>query len=133
MRKYRTSNPLKLAEYLNISIRYAPTDDDFKGLYFTVGNKKLIVLNETLRNSEKRNFILAHELYHAINHSEFAYFYHKDRNAKGKYEREANLNSLYICCLLIRLFTRDKVNLIYLKRVIALKKWSIIFKEEIKC
>ncbi|MBZ6527790.1 ImmA/IrrE family metallo-endopeptidase [Aerococcaceae bacterium DSM 111021] len=96
VKECRTSNPYRIAEHLNIAIRYADTSDAFNGVYIPVDGKKLIILNVELRHDPKGAFVLAHELYHAINHAEMAYFYHKGHNAKGKHEREANEFATYL-------------------------------------
>lgn len=90
VREYRTSDPYQIAKHLNIAVRYADTSEEFKGMYISIEGKKLIVLNEVYRHDPKGVFILAHELYHAINHSDMAYIYHNDYNVKSKYEHEAN-------------------------------------------
>lgn len=96
VREHRTSDPYELAGRLDINIRYANTDVDFTGVYVPVENKKLIILNESLYQTKESRFVLAHELYHAINHSDMAYYYHNGYNAKGKHEREANEFATYL-------------------------------------
>lgn len=90
VQKYGTSDPYQLCDYLNIFVRYAPTDDEFDGLYAYLNSKQLIILNEKYKDNEEGKFILAHELFHAIHHSDIIAYYHTGVNVKGKKEREAD-------------------------------------------
>ncbi len=62
--RYGTANPFKLAELLNIEVRYCylgrmplgKTNYDDKGA--------VIILNDSIRYSSERYFTLAHELGH---------------------------------------------------------------------
>lgn len=92
LKKYRTSDPYALAEHLGVHVRYVDDDDldeGFTGVYVPAKHP-LIVLNNKLEYSQERYFYMAHELYHAINHTDVVAFYHDGYSVKGKMEREAN-------------------------------------------
>lgn len=94
---YRTNDPFNIADQLNIYVRYADADDNFKGVYVPIDGKKLIVLNLALKHRPENKFYMAHELYHAINHSDVVSYYHNGYNVKAKFEREANQFATYLC------------------------------------
>lgn len=94
--RYKTSDPFELADHLNIYVRYADTDGSFKGVYMPVNDKQLIILNDNYRSSKEGFFVMAHELYHAIEHREQVNYYHHGHLVKGKKEREANQFATYL-------------------------------------
>lgn len=94
---YRTSDPFYIADQLNIHVRYADADDNFKGVYVPIDDKKLIVLNKSFKHTQENKFYMAHELYHAINHSDVVAYYHNGYQVKAKFEREANQFATYLC------------------------------------
>ncbi|MGF3141289.1 ImmA/IrrE family metallo-endopeptidase [Facklamia sp. P13064] len=94
---HKTSNPFEIADNYMIDVRYAPTDDDFKGIYLPIYNKQLIILNKKLEHTQERYFVMSHELWHAINDYDVVSYYHIGINAKGKMERVANQFATALC------------------------------------
>jgi Zn-dependent peptidase ImmA (M78 family) len=94
VRKYCTRNPYFLAKELGIEIEEKYLSDDMpKGLFKKILRKKFVVLNLTRINSDsEKEFVLAHELGHAILHSSDEAFFLHDHTfyQRGKFEIEAN-------------------------------------------
>lgn len=86
--EYKTYDPFKIAEKLDIEIEYGPIKQ--QGLSLPVLGRPVILLQDSLKNTNKKYLVMAHELYHAMEHSELACFYSTAINGKGKLEREAN-------------------------------------------
>ncbi|MCW6663908.1 ImmA/IrrE family metallo-endopeptidase [Aerococcaceae bacterium NML190073] len=84
-----TNNPYEIADMNNISIEYA-LFENIDAVYSNVLGYKLIVLDERITNDIHKDFIVAHEIYHAIEHEDTVAFYHHAKNAKSRKEREAN-------------------------------------------
>lgn len=97
---HKTVDPFVIAENLGISVFYG--DFSFEGLSLPVKGKPIILLNDCVRETNRKYVIMAHELYHAIEHKDLAYFYTVATNGQGKLERECNqftadlLYSLYV-------------------------------------
>ncbi|MDB7088544.1 ImmA/IrrE family metallo-endopeptidase [Enterococcus mundtii] len=105
-RTYDTANPFVIAEKLGIEIRYVSFLDNPKGKFQELLGSPIILLNNSLKESEERFYICAHELGHALFHREISSYYVSSRNSRSKSESEANcfasnlIVSLYFkCCL----------------------------------
>ncbi|TLQ03699.1 ImmA/IrrE family metallo-endopeptidase, partial [Marinilactibacillus psychrotolerans] len=61
-----------------------------KGETVRFKQETLILINESLIDKNERYFVLAHELYHAIEHNNLSAYYTTQRNGKGTLEREAS-------------------------------------------
>ncbi|HFI0682478.1 TPA: ImmA/IrrE family metallo-endopeptidase [Streptococcus suis] len=81
--------PEQIAEGLGIEVVYLPLEDA-TGAFQTHNGSKYIFVKQALRYSPERHFVIAHELYHAIVHSESDLLYHKIKAFHGKYETQAN-------------------------------------------
>lgn len=88
--KYGTHNPIDLADHLKIEIRYVPFLSNPDGQFINVVGKPIVLINQKLKESPKRYFVIAHELYHAVEHSDLAGYYVSNDKFRGKLEREAN-------------------------------------------
>ena len=88
--KYGTNNPFELCDLLKIKIAYSKLGN-INGYFIKVPKNKFIVLNEDL-NCVKQKFVCAHELGHALLHSELntLFLQRNTLNIKGKYENQAN-------------------------------------------
>ncbi len=89
-RLHGTYNPTALADFLEIQIRYVPFLSNPDGQFINMVDKPIILINEKLRESPKRFFVIAHELFHAIEHSDLAGYYVANDKFRGKLESEAN-------------------------------------------
>lgn len=87
---YQTSNPFLLCDHLNIEIKYVEFGDNPLGQFVRVLNEPLILLNKRLEESPQRYFIAAHELFHALHHSDLTSYYVQTEFTRGKLETEAN-------------------------------------------
>ncbi len=88
--KYNTRNPYELCKSLNIEI----IEHDLKsayGMYKLVKKNKFIFINNKLDDTTK-NFVLAHELGHALLHKDSPGFYFKNHTLMktSVYEIQAN-------------------------------------------
>ncbi len=94
IRKYNTCNPYKLATLLNIEVLVMNLSLDMpKGIFKKVLGTKFIIINSSrVLNEADKDFILAHELGHAIFHSSDRAFFLHDHTfyQRGRFEIEAN-------------------------------------------
>ncbi|WP_373816697.1 ImmA/IrrE family metallo-endopeptidase, partial [Jeotgalibaca porci] len=60
------------------------------GQFINVVGKLIVLINQKLKESPERYFVIAHELYHAVEHSDLAGYYVSNDKFRGKLEREAN-------------------------------------------
>ncbi|MGM9571316.1 MAG: ImmA/IrrE family metallo-endopeptidase [bacterium] len=88
---HETNNPWKLAKALNILVTLEPLGKNIKGFFTTVLRIKQIVINSDL-DEISQNIVLAHELGHAVLHSNQILGYLKEHTLfpTGRYEKEAN-------------------------------------------
>lgn len=95
-KKYRTTNPLELAEYLNITVLFENLGT-INGYYNTAFRQKFIHINSNLEN-HKQKFTIAHELGHAILHPNANTPFLRENTlfSVNKLEREANLFAVYL-------------------------------------
>lgn len=127
IRKYKTRNPFKLAELLDIEIIFENLGDT-KGFFKKVLRKKFIFINSELSNFEQK-IICAHELGHALFHSSNNFQFMLDNTRlirKTKVENEANL---FVSWLLFddeiddeyNLKEKENIDICVLENIIALK------------
>lgn len=91
-KEFETSNPRSICKHLKIPIEYKDLGD-IKGYYISCLQNKIIVINENLEN-EKKKIVIAHELGHAILHSNKNFQCMRNlfmTNKNSKYELEANI------------------------------------------
>lgn len=100
--QHGTLDPVILANKLNIEIRYVPFGNNPKGMYTKIKGTPMILLNENIEHHPERKFVIAHELYHFLEHEENAAYYIQNDRTRSKLETEANkfavalLTNLYI-------------------------------------
>lgn len=87
----KTYNPFEIAEQKEIKVLFVPFGSTLKGETVQFKEETLILLNDDLIENNERYFILAHELYHALEHKNLSAYYITQRNGKGTLEREASL------------------------------------------
>ena len=92
--KYSTRNPLELADYIGIMVRYVDIGD-LKGFYTYKRRKRIIFLNQNLKNTEEYkllDMVAAHELGHAVLSPRSQCYFFSDETffLKSKPETEAN-------------------------------------------
>lgn len=85
-----TYDPFVIAELLNIDIYYVDFNKKPLGHCSTILKETVITLDQSLKDSNQRFMVCAHELFHAINHQEYASYYSISKNTKSKMEHEAN-------------------------------------------
>lgn len=89
-RIHGTCNPLTIADILGIEIRYVPFKENPQGQYIKVLGEPCILISDQLENTEGCYFILAHELYHYLQHEDLFGYYIMTEFTRGKLEQEAN-------------------------------------------
>lgn len=91
-RKFKTSNPFDLADYLNCIIVETDLDASVRGFYQYHKRNKIIYLNNNLSESDKF-IVCAHELGHSVLHTKDNIYFIQNYTlfGKNKYEREANI------------------------------------------
>lgn len=90
-KKYNTSSPYELAEYLDITVIIQPLGNVW-GMYKYINKNKVIFINSVLSEIERR-FVLAHEIGHAVLHPRSSCYFINQHNyvSKIKSEYEANV------------------------------------------
>ncbi|MDA3973253.1 ImmA/IrrE family metallo-endopeptidase [Enterococcus thailandicus] len=89
-KEYGTADPFGISEKMGIEIKYVPFLENPKGQFQDLLGYPVILLNESLKESEERFYICAHELGHALFHKEISSYYVSTRNSRSKSESEAN-------------------------------------------
>ncbi len=90
--RHNTANPFIIAEYENIEVRFVPLPSNLQGLMLSTPNDKpMIWINDSIRDSNLKYLVMAHELKHALEHYGLDGFYTAAYNGKGKLEREAEI------------------------------------------
>lgn len=89
-KKLGTNDPYEISNIFNINISYAPLGN-INGYYVQLKRNKFIVINSDL-DELHRKFVCAHEIGHALLHSQLnTLFLQKNTlNIKGKFETQAN-------------------------------------------
>jgi len=89
--KYATTDPLSIAEEMGIQVVPWDFPDEIQGMYKYERRNQFIFVNENLSEKE-RNFVLAHELGHAILHPTHNTSFLRDNTlfSVNKFERQAN-------------------------------------------
>lgn len=95
-----TYNPFIIAELLNIDIHYKNLCGHPLGHCSKILKEAVIVLDSSIIDSPVRFFICAHELCHAIKHSDIASYYSLNELSKGKLEYEADIFAFELTKLL---------------------------------
>lgn len=89
---YGTNDPFELCKELNIKIMKTDLGNEIKGFFQKISDQcRIIHINSYLTNYEER-YICAHELGHAIMHSEISisFFIDNPLQVKNKYELQAD-------------------------------------------
>ncbi len=88
---HHTANPFTIADNLNISYIFVDFPARLKGrIIVTRDGEPIILLNNSLKNSKEKYLVMAHELKHAMDHSDLIGYYSLCYGGKGKLELEAN-------------------------------------------
>ena len=99
--RHNTSNPFIIAEYENIDVKFVSLPSDLKGLMLSTPNDKpMIWINDSIRDSNLKYLVMAHELKHALDHYGLDGFYTAAYNGKGKLEQEAEIFATELMLLL---------------------------------
>ncbi|WP_314611292.1 ImmA/IrrE family metallo-endopeptidase [uncultured Granulicatella sp.] len=89
--RHNTANPFIIAEYENIDVKFVSLPSDLKGLMLSTPNDKpMIWINDNIRDCNLKYLVMAHELKHAMDHSDLIGYYSLCYGGKGKLELEAN-------------------------------------------
>ncbi len=94
---FGTNDPRELCADLGISFLRCELPESVNGMYFSVGGKQSVIIN-TSADEEMIPYYAAHELGHALLHSElnFAFICTKTNLICEKYEREADLFAAFL-------------------------------------
>ncbi|WP_225743335.1 ImmA/IrrE family metallo-endopeptidase [Marinilactibacillus sp. Marseille-P9653] len=95
--EYSTVNPIYLIEELGIEVQYVDFLEYPNGLYQKVFDDKVILISEKIETSNKRYFVLAHELHHALEHEDIVSYYTQNSKNRSKIEHEADLFATIVC------------------------------------
>lgn len=95
--KYGTNNPFELCVLFNIQVIEMELGN-INGYYIKVPKNKMIFLNSNL-NDLNMKFVCAHEIGHAILHSELntLFLQQNTLNIKGRFENQANEFAAELC------------------------------------
>lgn len=91
VKRHKTANPFIIAECENIEVRFVPLPSNLQGLMLsTPNNNPMIWINDSIRDSNLKFLVMAHELKHALDHYGLDGFYTAAYHGKGKLENEAD-------------------------------------------
>lgn len=103
VKRHKTANPFIIAECENIEVRFVPLPSNLQGLMLSTSNDKPMVwINDSIRDSNLKYLVMAHELKHALDHYGLDGFYTAAYNGKGKLEREAEIFATELMLLLYK-------------------------------
>lgn len=90
-KKTKTDDVFELVDYFNINVIETDLGSATLGMYRYIKRNKFIFINNDLEHYQKK-FVLAHELGHAILHSDLNCFFLEKKTLylKNKFEIEAN-------------------------------------------
>lgn len=103
-RETRTFDPIDIAAWHNIEIKYVPFLDNPAGQSVSVLGSPLILISDKIEESNQRYFVIAHEIYHSLQHTDLSGYYVRDSISRGKLENEANKFAIQ---LLIKKYKED--------------------------
>lgn len=126
--RHGTLRPFELANHLDIEVRYVPFKNNPKGMYTKIKGDPVILLGEKIKHQPDRNFVLAHELYHFLEHEENAGYYILNDNARSKLENEANK---FAITLLTELYIDEYNELPNTVKDVS-NKYGVSFKENVE-
>lgn len=106
-RNYSTFDPFAIADYFGIEYKFIETSDAFHGETSYILEKPLVLINAKYIDSPYRFVVMAHELYHAIEHPGLVSYYTLGVSQKNKLEYEANK---FAAALLLNLYTERTGN-----------------------
>lgn len=89
---YKTTNPFEICDYLDIKIMRSDLGNEIRGFFQRTPNGyEIIHLNNNL-NEHELKYVCAHELGHAIMHTDLSigFFIENTFQVKGKYEIQAD-------------------------------------------
>jgi Predicted Zn peptidase len=111
VRRFKTTDPFKIAEGLNILIRYADFEGEIRGFYYRLLRRRFIVLDSGL-DWYWRRIVCAHELGHDRLHPGVSRFWVDEQSFRnmGKYERQANLFALKLLTYGEEIFENETLN-----------------------
>ncbi|KOY81539.1 ImmA/IrrE family metallo-endopeptidase [Lysinibacillus macroides] len=114
IKKYNTSCPFKLANYLNIQVIEYDLHEEIRGYYKYDRRNKYIVINSNLTDEWKR-IVCAHELGHALLHPRLNTPFMRKNTLFliDKIEREANLFAAHLLIPDENLFNFSEQTTIY--------------------
>lgn len=102
--RYGTFNPFTITEKLNVPIEWVDLGDNLLGKVSYFGENPIILLNESLHETNRKYFICAHELAHVINHVGLDGYYLLNNRTYDKLEFEA---TDFAVDLLINMYQED--------------------------
>ena len=89
--KYETANPFTIASKEGIDVRLVDLGKSLPGTTVSFDGSPTILLNKNLLDNKTSYTVMAHELCHALYHSDLPGFYANFYNGRGKFEREADM------------------------------------------
>lgn len=88
--RYGTADPFRIAEELNIEIKWTDLGSSVLGKTQYMLGQPVVMLNDAIRDSQQRYFVMAHELGHVILHADIAAYYKITDHGDGQAEQEAD-------------------------------------------
>ena len=106
---YETTDPFALCTDFGIKIRYADFEGQPHGLCIDLLGVTYIIISEKVRGTPQQNFVCAHELFHALEHSEMYAYYFATNAARGKLETDANIFAAKICASISSRYEEESI------------------------
>lgn len=88
--RYGSADPFIIAEKLNIELHWVPLGPMPLGKTIYDGDAPIVMLNDSIRDTPQRYFVMAHEVGHVILHEGLSGYYTGFYHGYDRLEREAN-------------------------------------------
>ena len=90
VQRYGTSDPFRIADYLNIEVRWSALGNHPLGKTIYDHDDPIVMLNDNISDTPKRYYVMAHELGHVILHEGLSSYYTGAYLGHNRLENEAN-------------------------------------------
>lgn len=88
--RYGTADPFRIADELGVDLRWADLGANVMGKTQYMLGQPVVMLNESVHDSNQRYYVMAHELGHVILHADVGGYYKMVPHGDDKAEAEAD-------------------------------------------
>lgn len=89
-KRYGTFNPFVWADHLNIDVQWKNLKEKPLGTTTYYGTRPIVLISDLIKDSNRKYFVLAHEIGHVLEHKGLAAYYISNHVHMRKTEKEAD-------------------------------------------